>query len=293
MGIMKALLFQKIPLMLLIFSLAACSSQPSVSPDVPTAGVPSPSPTPSAVPTSVNTPTPVPTLAPTAVPLNGACSPLQGINLNELYAITSNTFDAPSAFSDLGHPGVDLAFFKFKDFSTMLGLPVQSMLPGKVVQVVNDRFPFGNMILIETPLSMLSGELLQSIPVPTPIPEKSLDLWSTCDRQMTPIPMSDDSKSLYILYAHLDSKPDLQVGDAVACGQQIGAVGITGNSVAEHLHLEMRIGPSNAQFGTIAMYTNGVYTEVPSAEERYNYCIWTISGKFQAVDPASFWKNAP
>ncbi len=175
----------------------------------------------------------------------------------------------------------------------MRGLPVQSMLPGKVVQVGEDRFPFGNMILIETPLSMLSPELLQALPLPTPIPEESIEMWNPCDKEIAPIPWSKDSKSIYILYSHLESRPDFQIGDAVACGQQIGAVGITGNSIAEHLHLEMRTGPSDARFGTIAMYTNSVYTEVPTPEERYNYCIWTNSGRFQAFDPASFWKEKP
>lgn len=290
---MKPSVLRKFLYILPVLCLAACSVRPPFATPSPVEVIPSPSATNTLVPTPTSTPEPTPTLTPYPVPLNGACSPLGGIGLAELHSITSNTFDAPSAFSDLGHPAVDLAFFTHKGFSTMLGLPVQSMLPGKVVQVVDNRFPFGNMILIETPLSLLSVDLVQSLPLPTPIPEKSIEMWSTCDKNIAPITWSDDSKSIYILYSHLQSKPDFQVGDTVACGQQIGAVGITGNSVAEHLHLEMRIGPSDARFGTIAMYTNQVYTQVPTSEERYNYCIWTISGRFQAFDPASFWKDKP
>lgn len=290
---MKNSFLWKIPYLLLILSLAACTDQPPTTTPSPVEVFLSPTITYTTAPTFTSAPKPTPTLTPSPVPLNGACSPLGGIELDELYAITSNTFDAPSAFSDLGHPAVDLAFFTYKDFSTMLGLPVQSMLPGKVVQVGEDRFPFGNMILIETPLSRLSADFLKALPIPTPIPEESIEMWSTCDQDAAPIPWSDDSKSVYILYSHLESKPDFLIGETVACGQQIGAVGITGNSVAEHLHLEIRIGPSDAQFGTIAMYTNDVYTEAPTSEERYNYCIWTISGRFQAFDPASFWKDKP
>ncbi len=168
----------------------------------------------------------------------------------------------------------------------MYGLPVQSILPGKVTQVIDNRFPYGNMIIIETPLIGLTPELLASISMPTPIPQQNIEAWSTCDKEMTPISWSEDTKSIYILYSHLESKPAFEPGDTVECGQVIGAVGITGNSVAEHLHIEIRIGPSEARFGSIAAYTKDA-----TPEERYNYCIWSLSGRFQAVDPAVFWKD--
>lgn len=268
--------------------LTACADQTATLTQVPPSPAVQTTPLPTLTLTSTSTPLPTETLTPTVEPVSGACSPLGGIGLNELYAITSNPFNPGSAFSDTGHPAVDLAFFTFKNFSTMRGLPVQSLLPGKVVVVVSNRFPYGNMIMIETPLSSLSPDLLKVIPIPTPIPEENIELFSTCSKDMLPIDWSEGIKSIYILYSHLETKPEFKAGDLIACGQQIGAVGISGNSIAEHLHLEMRIGPSSARFGTISMYT-----EDATPEERYNYCIWSISGRFQAVDPSSFWKHQP
>ncbi len=283
---MKTHLFRSLSLFLLGMFLVSCSNQQVAATVPPLPPISSTTPTLASSPTSTSTPYPTPTSTPTSVPLDGVCSPLKGIGLEELHSITSNTFSYPSAFTDIGHPGVDLAFFTHGSFTTMYGLPVQSVLPGRVTQVIDNRFPYGNMMIIETQLSQLSPELLASISLPTPIPQQSIDAWSTCDKEMAPISWSEDEKSLYILYSHLENKPDFKPGDAVECGQTIGAVGITGNSVAEHLHIEVRIGPSNAQFGSIATYTQDA-----TPEERYNYCIWSISGIFQAIDPEFFWKD--
>lgn len=283
---MKVHLLRRLSFLLLGTFLVSCSGPQAAATVPPSPTISSTTPGLASSPTVTSTPYPTPTLTPTLVPPGGVCSPLSGIGLEELHSITSNTFSYPSAFTDIGHPGVDLAFFTHGSFTTMYGLPVQSILPGRVTQVIDNRFPYGNMMIIETPLSQLSPELLVSISLPTPIPQQSIDAWSICDKEMTPITWSEDEKSLYILYSHLEYKPEFKPGDVVECGQTIGAVGITGNSVAEHLHIEVRIGPSHAQFGSIATYTQDA-----TPEERYNYCIWSISGIFQATDPALFWKD--
>ncbi len=173
----------------------------------------------------------------------------------------------------------------------MLGHPVQAILPGKVVMVVDDRFPYGHMILIETPMEMLPDGILPPGVLPTPIPADNIALFDPCAQNplfedMPSIQMDVQHRSIYSLYSHLKDKPAFDVGDMVTCGQTVGTVGITGNSVAEHLHLEIRIGPSAALFDTFAMYQPDV-----TAEERYNYCIWSTSGRFQAIDPARLWED--
>ena len=149
----------------------------------------------------------------------------------------------------------------------------------------------GGMILIETPMEMLPDGILPPGVLPTPIPADNIALFDPCAQNplfedMPSIQMDVQHRSVYSLYSHLKDKPAFQVGDMVTCGQTVGTVGITGNSVAEHLHLEIRIGPSAALFDTFAMYQPDV-----TAEERYNYCIWSTSGRFQAIDPARLWED--
>ena len=284
--------------LVMVFTLAACATASSpvevVNTTTPVHTMPA---TKSADPTQTPqlTPSPSPTIAPTPTAaiesIEAFCSPLQGIELKDLHSITSQAFTAPSPFLDDGHPAVDLAFFTFDGLPSMLGHPVQAVLPGKVVMVVEDRFPFGHMILIETPLEMLPESVLAPVSIPTPIPAENIALFDPCTqnplfKDMSPIQMDMQHLSVYSLYSHLKDKPTFAVGDVISCGQTIGAVGITGNSVAEHLHLEIRIGPSAARFNTFAMYKPDA-----TVEERYNYCIWSSSGRFQAIDPARFWQD--
>ena len=87
-------------------------------------------------------------------------------------------------------------------------------------------------------------------------------------------------RSLYYLYAHLNKLPVLKVGDAVTCGQVVGEVGTSGNSVNPHLHLETRLGPAGVTFSGLGYYDTRI-----TEEERANYCIWRVSGWFQMFDP--------
>lgn len=273
--------------MFLVFTLSSCS-QPAATAQVPSE-VPA-----TEIATISPTATTVPTPTATSVPLvTGAVSPLQGIELSELRLVTSNPFKfkypyVEASGSDYNHTGVDLAFFKFKDYTTVLGHPIQAVLPGKVVEALSDRWPYGNMILIETPLSRFSAEYLATLKLPAPFAASEISAHSSCQPDATRISWSETDKSIYILYAHMQSPSTFKAGDTVNAGDVIGAVGHSGNAIvgAEHLHLEVRLGPSDAQFATISDYKPD-----STEEERYNYCIWALSEVFQPIDPTTLWST--
>jgi murein DD-endopeptidase MepM/ murein hydrolase activator NlpD len=150
-----------------------------------------------------------------------------------------------------------------------------------VILVENNRFPYGYMLMVETPLSQVDPSFLPFIPQPTPLPVSVYTTEERCPVTGSPVTWNTSGKSIYVLYAHLSQLPEPAVGDGVSCGQPIGYAGTTGNSAEEHLHLEMRIGPSGAHFSSIASQHSSA-----TLEERYNYCIWSTSGVFQPFDPA-------
>jgi len=227
-------------------------------------------------PTSIVTPLP-PTL--TATPRVEVCSPLQGIALDELPQIVTNPFNPPRPGEDDGHHGVDLAFYRHGDQVGMLGLPVLSVLSGTVAGAIKDRQPYGNMLIIETPLESVppawSGILQLPAPVPTVTPPNL-----TCPKQAAFTNLDINRRSLYLLYAHLNQPTTLKPGQDVTCGQPVGGVGTTGMSVNPHLHLEVRIGPAGARFDSMAHYIGDA-----TNQEMLNYCTWRVSGLFQMIDP--------
>ncbi|MHC1740853.1 MAG: M23 family metallopeptidase [Anaerolineaceae bacterium] len=280
--------------LLLTIALSGCSVQtpPTISPSPLVTNTPIP----------VDTLTPIVTITPTAtsIPLlTGIVSPLQGIPLSDLHLITSNPYVFNYPFNEgsgnnKNHPAIDLGFYTTKsiqayqgpELNTDDGFPIQAILPGKVVNISNNKFPYGNMIMIETPLQLLSPDLIATLQMRKPYTDEDIKLHSTCQPDQTRISWSVSSQSVYALYAHMKDTPVFQPGDKITAGEILGGIGATGNSNAsiEHLHLEVRVGPSNAQFGTISTYIS-----TASEEERYNYCIWALSEVFLPINPALFW----
>jgi murein DD-endopeptidase MepM/ murein hydrolase activator NlpD len=205
---------------------------------------------------------------------------LEGISLSELPLIITNPFQLPPISLDDGHHGVDFAFYQFKQFSTMEGLPIHAVLPGRVAAVDINRPPYGNMVIIETPLEQVPVKIQNDSQFPTPAPTAVNDGRLSCPASGPSPTYNPSSRSLYILYAHMKNPPTLKVDDKVSLCQEIGQVGSTGESSQFHLHLETRIGPSEARFTSIA-HRDTSATE----EEMYNYCVWRISNIFQKFDP--------
>lgn len=228
------------------------------------------------------TETPIP---PTPTPdyIDEICSPLQDVALDELSTILTQPYKTPQPAKDDGHHGADFAFFRFKDYVGIEGLPILAAMEGEVVTVLYDRPPYGYTVIIETPLDEISPDLLAAMQLPEEVPtvEPAPNVNCPPSGELT-FTLSEEKRSLYILYAHMQDIPPVQVGDYVTCGQVIGAVGNTGKgfSTNPHLHFETRVGPSGARFESMAYYT------VQSTEaERYNYCIWRVINLFQLFDP--------
>jgi murein DD-endopeptidase MepM/ murein hydrolase activator NlpD len=267
--------------------LSSCYAAPSATATI----TPLPTETASPLPTSTITVTPTPT----AVPLITAISsPLQDIELSDLRLITSYPYSFKYPFSegpddDKNHPAVDLSFYKFKDWTTVVGHPIQAILPGKVVTITNDIYPYGNSIMIETPLSWLSPDLIEKMQIGKPYSQDEIAARSPCQPDQARISWSQTDKSVYSLYAHMQSPTPYKIGDEISSGEVIGAVGATGHAVVgnEHLHLEVRVGPSNASFSTFSEYISSA-----TDEERYNYCIWALSEVFLPINPSNFWEQS-
>lgn len=235
--------------------------------------------------TQPETPRP-PTASPTPEPAAMLCSPLEGIEISELWSpdLLKNPFDPPQPGMDGGHQGVDFAYWTRGERKSMLGHPIQAVLAGSVAAVLPLRQPYGNAVIIETPLDQLPPGWLAQVPVPTPAPTAALIPSLYCPAGGETVRLAaaafPSDYSLYLLYAHFDQPANAAVGQEVACGQVIGGAGTTGNSVNIHLHLETRLGPSGAVFSSMGHYENTA-TDL----EMSNYCAWRVSGLFQMFDP--------
>jgi len=188
------------------------------------------------------------------------CSPLSSDSLSELPKIISDPYHPPPLGHDQRHQGVDFAFYRHKGYESILGIPVQSVLPGRIAAAIPNSFPFGNLVIVETHYELLPFQVIHKLGI-------------------------TNKESLYILYAHLQEEPDFQIGDIISHCQKLGAVGKSGNAGAAHLHLETRIGPAGKTFSSMSFYHKSASTEA-----RQNYKLWRTSGLFQHFDPMELLK---
>lgn len=209
------------------------------------------------------------------------CSPIEEMTRQELENSVITPFLPPPPGSDDPHHGVDLADIDPDSGLALEGRRVNALMSGKVVGVILDRFPYGNGIILETPLREIAGGWMNSLDLPAIRPVDLSTSPLTCP-SMTPPAVSENvsERSLYFLYAHLKDPPAYKPGDLVTCGQQLGNIGNTGNSINPHLHLEARVGMENIPLGSMAHYDASA-----TVEEMNAYCLWRISGYFQRIDP--------
>lgn len=243
----------------------------------------------SLTPESSPSPTIIPTLTlaieqiittPTIIPAVQACSPLDGINLVEISDTIVNPYNPPRIGSDDPHQGVDFAYRLDGDSIALEGLPVAAVLDGQVAMVLDNRFPYGNAIMVETSLEDLSIDSIALLQIPTPAPKRDQHPALTCPTEHYPLKLNMGERSLYLLYAHLQDAAPNEQGDVIGCGQLLGVTGSSGNALNPHLHLEVRVGPAGVRFPSMAHYDTSA-----TAEEMAAYCAWRVSSMFQLVDP--------
>jgi murein DD-endopeptidase MepM/ murein hydrolase activator NlpD len=158
------------------------------------------------------------------------------------------------------HHGVDLGYYT-RDKKLFTGTPVLAALDGKIAAVVNNRIPYGNMVILETPFERIPANVIFSQEIP-------------------------DGDSLYTLYAHMQNFQPLKIGQSIDCGEQLAETGLSGWTGGPHLHFETRWGPANQSFAVMAYYTADT-----TEEERANYEKWRMSGVFHLFDPMELFKQ--
>jgi murein DD-endopeptidase MepM/ murein hydrolase activator NlpD len=254
--------------------------------------LPTPTISPPLTPTLTTTPALIPTVllpSPVNTPEESSpmqiCFPLEGFTLSQLDQTISNPFYPPPFGSDDPHQGVDLADIG-PDGVAREGLQVNFVLSGQVAGIIQDRFPYGNAVLVETPLENLPPDWVLNLELPRPGTLPQVRSALTCPAPALEPDWDADNESLYLLYAHLQTSPSVKVGDQVSCGENAGVIGSSGNALNPHLHLEARIGPAGAEFASLAHYDVSA-----SLDEMAAYCVWRVSGIFRLLDPMSLFSS--
>lgn len=229
----------------------------SVPTGTPTQAAAPPSPTPSPEPSL--TPTPTLTPSPTPQPLTDICTPLFDHDLSQLPDFLTQPFIPPlGANREQGHHGVDFAYYRRDGVGGHInGTPIQSVLDGRVAGLGYNPV-YGNYLIVET-----SGEWLP--------------------RDVNSAYSIQSGQSLYLLYAHMQELAPLALGDPLACAQQVGLVGGTGDQyfVSDpHLHFETRVGPAGVIMAPMSYYTTSA-----TEEEKAEYEYWRSSETFILFDP--------
>jgi murein DD-endopeptidase MepM/ murein hydrolase activator NlpD len=249
---------------MLLFLLTSCRASTSPIEVVP-AQVLTTSPPPAATFTPAHTSTLPPTFIPrlTSTPDAPAepgsyfpfCTPLSLHPLEELPQIIGDPYKPPPPGREERHHGVDFAYYHWRDRDTMLGEPVQAALAGRAITVIDDLYPYGNMVIIETLREDLPSDLVELLHI-------------------------SPGESLYLLYAHLHQSPLVGLREEVEACQPLGEVGMSGNTDIPHLHLETRIGPARTIFESIRFYSTSA-----TVDEMENYVLWRTSGVYRHFDP--------
>lgn len=270
-------LLNRFILVFLVLILSACHPAVTTSASIPAVDTATPSSTPEPTATSTVTaipPSPTPTETPFIV-----CSPLEDETFESLPLILTKSIELPAHFGqDFGHPGLDFAYFQRGDRTSIQGIEIYAILPGTVALTLEDNYPYGYTIMVETPLENLPEDLQATLLEGYLAVPDVVEYQYNCPD--VPAPTLTGEYSLYHLYAHMEALPEFKVGDTVSCGQLLGTVGNTGWSSNPHLHLETRLGPSGLDIPTMAHY------EATATEEQMsNYCLWRSSGYYQVVDP--------
>lgn len=246
---------------LCVFVLGACAPQATPSPTIAPTQTASSTPAPSATATHPSTATQTP------IPISAICSPLADHDLAILMNYMSQPLIPPlGANKEMGHHGVDFAYYRRDGVGGHIqGTPVQSVLDG-VVAGIGYTTVYGNYLIVETRRLNLPVAVVG-------LYDLKLD------------------QSLYLLYAHMQNPFEFALGQALACGAQIGEVGDSGDpfySSDPHLHLETRSGPSGIQLAPMDYYNTQA-----SEEEKAEWEFWRSSDTFTLLDPVLLLEASP